>query len=90
LKPNHIARTLSGKAATLGKMVIGTVKDDIHDIGKDIVAIMLDVNGFEVHDLGINVPADTFVNKVEEVNPDIVALSGLLTLIFDQSVPGGA
>jgi 5-methyltetrahydrofolate--homocysteine methyltransferase len=76
--------TSSGKVSTLGRVVIGTVKDDIHDIGKDIVAFMLDVNGFEVHDLGINVPADEFVSKVKEVNPDIVALSGLLTLIFDQ------
>jgi 5-methyltetrahydrofolate--homocysteine methyltransferase len=78
-----MAGTSSGKSSTLGKVIIGTVKDDIHDIGKDIVAFMLDVNGFEVHDLGINVPADEFVSKVKEVNPDIVALSGLLTLIFD-------
>lgn len=83
VKPK-MAGTSSGKASTLGKVVLGTVKDDIHDIGKDIVAFMLDVNGFEVHDLGINVPTDTFVSKVKEVNPDIVALSGLLTLIFDQ------
>lgn len=76
--------TSSGKASTLGRVVIGTVKDDIHDIGKDIVTFMLDVNGFEVHDLGINVSPATFVSKVKEVNPDIVALSGLLTLIFDQ------
>ena len=83
VKPK-MAVTSSGKASTLGKVVIGTVKDDIHDIGKDIVTFMLDVNGFEVHDLGINVPAARFVSKVKEVNPDIVALSGLLTLIFDQ------
>lgn len=83
VKPK-MAVTSSGKASTLGKVVIGTVKNDIHDIGKDIVAFMLDVNGFEVHDLGINVPAATFVSKVKELNPDIVALSGLLTLIFDQ------
>ena len=83
VKPK-MAVTSSGKASTLGKVVIGTVKDDIHDIGKDIVTFMLDVNGFEVHDLGINVPAARFVSKVKEVKPDIVALSGLLTLIFDQ------
>ena len=74
----------SNQAAKLGKVVIGTVKKDIHDIGKDIVAFMLDVNGFEVLDLGIDVPAETFVAKVKEVKPDIVALSGLLTLVFDQ------
>jgi len=83
LKPK-MAEISSANASALGKVVIGTVKDDIHDIGKDIVAFMLDVNGFEVHDLGIDVPAETFVSKVREVNPDIVALSGLLTLIFDQ------
>ena len=83
VKPK-IARSSSGKSSILGKVIIGTVKDDIHDIGKDIVAFMLDVNGFEVHDLGINVPPAKFVSKVKEVNPDIVALSGLLTLIFDQ------
>ena len=79
-----MAATSSAKASALGKVVIGTVKDDIHDIGKDIVAFILDVNGFEVHDLGINVPPAEFVSKVKEVKPDIVALSGLLTLIFDQ------
>jgi 5-methyltetrahydrofolate--homocysteine methyltransferase len=83
VKPK-MAVTSSGKASKLGTVVIGTVKDDIHDIGKDIITFMLDVNGFEVHDLGINVPAARFVSKVKEVNPDIVALSGLLTLIFDQ------
>jgi len=79
-----IALISSGKTSALGKVVIGTVKDDIHDIGKDIVAFMLDVNGFEVHDLGIDVPVTRFVSKVKEINPDIVALSGLLTLIFDR------
>lgn len=83
VKPK-MAVTSSGQAATIGKVVIGTVKDDIHDIGKDIVAFILDVNGFEVHDLGINVPAAEFVSKVKEIKPDILALSGLLTLIFDQ------
>ena len=83
VKPK-MAGASSATASTQGRVVIGTVKDDIHDIGKDIVAFMLDVNGFEVHDLGINVPAEKFVSKVKEVNPDIVALSGLLTLIFDQ------
>jgi 5-methyltetrahydrofolate--homocysteine methyltransferase len=60
------------------------VAGDIHDIGKDIVAFMLDVNNFEVHDLGIDVPAEKFVDKIKEVNPDIVAMSGFLTLAFDQ------
>ncbi len=51
-------------SSKLGKVIVGTVKGDIHDIGKDIVVFMLDVNGFEVHDLGIDVPVETFVNKV--------------------------
>lgn len=67
----------------LGKVIIGTVKGDIHDIGKDIVAFMLDVNGFDVYDLGIDVPADKFVEKIKETGGNIVALSGFLTLSFD-------
>ncbi len=68
----------------LAKIIIGTVAGDIHDIGKDIVAFMLDVHNFEVHDLGVNVSADRFVEKIVEVRPQIVGLSGFLTLAFDQ------
>ena len=64
---------------TLGKVVIGTVEGDIHDIGKSIVAVMLSANGFEVLDLGVDVPTSTFVEKVREINPDILALSVLMT-----------
>ncbi|MCP4404173.1 MAG: methionine synthase [bacterium] len=67
----------------LGKVVIGTVAGDIHDVGKDIVAFMLDVNNFEIYDLGVDVPAETFVEKIKEVQPQIVAISGFLTLAFD-------
>jgi len=67
----------------LGKVVIGTVAGDIHDLGKDIVVFMLDINGFEVHDLGVDVPADAFVGKIKEVAPEVVGLSGFLTLAFD-------
>jgi methanogenic corrinoid protein MtbC1 len=66
-----------------GKIVVGTVKGDIHDIGKDIVVFMLDVNGFEVYDLGVDVPPEVFVEKIAAVKPEIVALSGFLTLAFD-------
>ena len=66
-----------------GKFVLGTVAGDIHDIGKDIVAFMLDVNDFEVIDLGIDVPANKFVEKIRETNAEIVGLSGFLTLAFD-------
>ena len=67
----------------LGKIVIGTVEGDIHDIGKDIVSFLLDVNNFDVHDLGIDVPAQKFVDTIKDVKPDIVALSGFLTLAYD-------
>lgn len=66
-----------------GTIVLGTVAGDIHDIGKDIVYFMLDVNGFEVHDLGVDVPVATFVDKVREIRPQILALSGFLTLSYD-------
>ena len=72
-----------GQARKLGKIVFGTVAGDIHDIGKDIVVFMLDVNGFEVHDLGVDVPAQKFVEKIKETGAPIVGLSGFLTLAFD-------
>jgi 5-methyltetrahydrofolate--homocysteine methyltransferase len=65
-----------------GKVVVGTVAGDIHDIAKDIVVFMLDVNGYEVRDLGIDVPVEKFVEAVREEKPDIVALSGFLTLAY--------
>jgi 5-methyltetrahydrofolate--homocysteine methyltransferase len=76
-------RRTDKKLGTLGKVVIGTVAGDIHDIGKDIVVFMLDVSGFEVFDLGIDTPAQKFVEKIEETKTDIVGLSGFLTLAFD-------
>jgi 5-methyltetrahydrofolate--homocysteine methyltransferase len=67
----------------LGKIVIGTVEGDIHDIAKDIVAFMLDLNGFEVTDLGVDVPPAKFVEAVKETGATIVGLSGFLTLAYD-------
>jgi methanogenic corrinoid protein MtbC1 len=75
--------TSSEATAKHGTIVLGTVAGDIHDIGKDIVYFMLDVNGFEVHDLGVDVPVATFVDKVRELRPQVVALSGFLTLSYD-------
>jgi 5-methyltetrahydrofolate--homocysteine methyltransferase len=66
----------------LGKVIVGTVAGDIHDIGKDIVVFMLDVNGFEVFDLGIDVPAQKFVDAIKETGSKVVGLSGFLTLAF--------
>ena len=73
----HIAK--EEVAETLGTVVIGTVEGDIHDIGKRIVATMLKVYGFEVHDLGRDVPIDVFVEKAKELKPDILGSSSLMT-----------
>jgi methanogenic corrinoid protein MtbC1 len=66
----------------LGKVIIGTVAGDIHDIGKDLVVFMLDVYGFEVFDLGIDVPAHKFVDMIKETDARVLGLSGFLTLAF--------
>jgi methanogenic corrinoid protein MtbC1 len=67
----------------LGKVLIGTVHGDLHDIGKNIVTFMLDINGFEVRDIGIDVPVSQFVSEINSYAPDVVGLSGFLTLAFD-------
>jgi 5-methyltetrahydrofolate--homocysteine methyltransferase len=79
VKPHIQQEGASGKN---GKVLIGTVEGDIHDIGKDIVVFMFDVNGFEVKDLGVDVPVETFVEEVKSFQPDILALSGFLTLAY--------
>lgn len=73
----------SGGQKKLGKVVIGTVAGDIHDIGLNIVEFVLDVNGFDVTNLGVNVPKEKFVETVREEEPDVVGLSGFLTVAFD-------
>ncbi len=67
----------------LGKIVLGTVQGDIHNIAKDIVGFMLDINGFEVIDLGVDVPPVMFVDAVKQSGAKIVGLSGFLTLAFE-------
>lgn len=67
----------------IGKVIVGTVEGDIHDIGKDLVIFMLDVNGFEVLDLGIDVPPQKIVDAIKDFQPAVVGLSGFLTLAFD-------
>ena len=74
--------TKGEEAERLGKVIIGTVAGDIHDIGKDLVVFMLDVNGFEVLDLGIDVPVQKFVDTIKETGSRVVGLSGFLTLAF--------
>lgn len=68
-----------GKSKTLGRVVIGTVKGDLHDIGKNLVAMMLRGQGFEVEDLGVSVGTEKFIQAVKEKQPDILAMSALLT-----------
>lgn len=67
----------------VGKVVFATPQGDIHDIGKNIVAVMMKANGYEVHDLGVDVSKDKIVNKVKEINPDFVCFSCLLTTAFE-------
>ncbi|MCL5961798.1 MAG: cobalamin-dependent protein [Chloroflexi bacterium] len=80
VKPKVVA---ASETKRLGRILIGTVRGDIHDIGKDIVTFMLDVNGFEVLDLGVDVPEEQFVKAIKEFQPQVVGLSGFLTLAFD-------
>lgn len=80
LKPRMAGEAASKK---IGKLVLGTVQGDIHDIAKDIVGFMLDLNGFEVTDLGVDVPPAKFVETVKATGAKIVGLSGFLTLAFD-------
>jgi methanogenic corrinoid protein MtbC1 len=73
----------SGSSAKIGKIVIGTVHGDLHDIGKNIFKSMSEAAGFEVIDLGIDQPVGAFIDKVKEVSPEIVGLSGVLTLALE-------
>src|SRR5512136_1814405 len=75
--------TQAAEVKKIGRVVMGTVEGDIHDIGKDIVTFMLDVNGFEVKDLGVDVPAAKFIEAVKDLKPQVVGLSGFLTLAYD-------
>lgn len=68
-----------GDVSTKGKVIIGTVKGDLHDIGKNLVSMMMEGAGFTVTDLGVDVSPEKFVQKVQEVEPDIVAISALLS-----------
>jgi methanogenic corrinoid protein MtbC1 len=85
-KINELVKPMltGGKATkTGGKVIIATVAGDIHDIGKDIVVFMLDVSGFEVYDMGVDVPVQKIVDKIKETGARIVGLSGFLTLAYD-------
>jgi 5-methyltetrahydrofolate--homocysteine methyltransferase len=66
-----------------GRVLMGTVRGDIHDIGKNMVIFLLEVNGFEVRDIGIDQPLENFLKAIREFQPQVVGMSGLLTLAFD-------
>jgi 5-methyltetrahydrofolate--homocysteine methyltransferase len=80
VKPHLVGEVEVQKA---GKVVIGTVQGDIHDIAKDIVVFMLDINGFEVIDLGVDVSSQAFIDKLQEEGASILGLSGFLTMAFE-------
>ena len=86
---NQITEILKPELARLptvereGKVLIGTVEGDIHDIGKNIVTFMLDVNGFDVRDLGVNVSPQKYIAAIRDFQPQVIGLSGFLTLAFD-------
>jgi corrinoid protein of di/trimethylamine methyltransferase len=84
LEPELRAR--GGEREVLGRAVLGTVKGDIHEIGKSLVGLMLSTGGFEVHDLGVDVPFEAFAAKAKEVDADLVGVSALLTT----TMPGQA
>lgn len=87
LPPVEAAIASAGKQReTLGSVVIGTVFGDIHDIGKNMVATLLLANGFTVHDLGINITAEGFLDAIRQHQPDIVALSALMTMTAQEQV----
>lgn len=77
------SRIKSDGSGGRGKVVVGTVKGDIHDIGKDIVVSLLKASGYNVTDLGVDVPAQKFVDAVKASSATVVGLSGLLTISFD-------
>jgi len=83
VKPRIEGKSGGAAQKKLGKVVFGTVEGDIHDIAKDIVEFMLEVNGFEVIDLGVDVPVAKFVEAVKAHKPQVVGLSGFLTLAYD-------
>ena len=83
IKPEMKGEVGSAGSKRLGKVLMGTVNGDIHDIGKNIVCFMLEVNGFEVRDIGIDVPPGKFVEAIKDFKPQVVGVSCLLTLGYD-------
>ncbi len=78
-----IKQGAGGEPKRFARVLIGTVHGDLHDIGKNIVTFMLDINGFEVKDIGVDVPVATFLDEIDDFKPDVLGLSGFLTLAFN-------
>jgi methanogenic corrinoid protein MtbC1 len=78
-----IKERAGGEPQRLARVLIGTVHGDLHDIGKNIVTFMLDINGFEVKDIGVDVPVAVFLDEINDFKPQVLGLSGFLTLAFD-------
>lgn len=72
-------KLMGNQVAYAGKVIIGTVQGDMHDVGKNIVVLMLEANGFEVIDLGVDVPTQTFIKMATEIDADVIGMSALLT-----------
>ena len=83
IKPYLKEKDSQKEEEKLGKILIATVEGDIHDIGKNIVTTLLSLNGFEVKDLGVDVPVERIITEAKDFGADVVGLSGLLTLAFD-------
>lgn len=82
IKP-YLSAEQGGGGEKIGRFLLGTVEGDIHDIGKGMAGMLMDINGFEVKDLGVDVPAKRFIEEAERFQPHIIGLSGLLTLSYD-------
>ncbi len=83
IKPMMKSGQGDSETQKIGRFLLGTVAGDIHDIGKDMVHMLMDINGFEVRDLGVDVPAQRFWDEYKDFQPDIIGMSGLLTLAFE-------
>ena len=83
IKPMMKSGQGDSETQKIGRFLLGTVAGDIHDIGKDMVHMLMDINGFEVKDLGVDVPAQRFWDEYKDFQPDIIGMSGLLTLAFE-------
>ena len=82
----YIEQQMVNQTSSAGKVLLATVKGDVHDIGKNIVSVVMACNGYEIIDLGVMVPAEEIVKKTLELKPDIIGLSGLITPSLDEMI----